>query len=216
MNTDKQNIERMRREYTQHGLSEAEALANPVDQFERWLNDALAVHLVDATAMTLSTATRDGKPSLRIVLLKSFDPAGFVFFTNFESRKGREIVENPYGTVLFYWSALERQVKIEGWIEKISAYESQSYFQSRPFESQIGALASPQSRIIPDRQTLEKKFAQLAEQYQGQEVPCPPHWGGYRLQPALFEFWQGRAHRLHDRLQYTKEGDAWMTQRLAP
>jgi pyridoxamine 5'-phosphate oxidase len=190
---------------------------NPIRQFQRWYDEVRAsgVSEQDATSMTLATATKDGRPSARIVLLKSFDDRGFVFFTNYQSQKGRELTENARASLLFYWPGLWRQVRIEGEVEKISAAESEEYFQSRPLGSRLGAWASNQSEVIDHRETLEARFAELQKRF-GEEVPRPEHWGGYRVKPDSIEFWQGRDNRLHDRLRYRREADAWVIERLAP
>ena len=190
---------------------------DPLKQFEAWYHDALACDLVEPTAMTLATATGDGRPSARTVLLKSFDARGFVFFTNYESRKARELAENPRATLLFWWDKLQRQVRIEGAVERASAGESDEYFASRPRGAQIGARASAQSEIIADRAALERQVKQLNAEFEGRDVPRAAHWGGYRLRAEVIEFWQGRADRLHDRLRYSREaGGAWRIERLAP
>ena len=192
--------------------------ANPVRQFHAWYDEVRAqgVSEQDAISMTLTTATKDGQPSARVVLLKSFDDSGFVFFTNYQSRKGAELAENPRACLLFYWSQLWRQVRIEGVIEKVSPAESEEYFQSRPMGSKLGAWASNQSEVVANRETLEARFVEAQERF-GEEVPRPAHWGGYRLKPESIEFWQGRDNRLHDRLRYgLQEDGAWVIERLAP
>ena len=192
--------------------------ANPIRQFQRWYDEVRAhgVSEQDATSMTLATATRDGRPSARIVLLKGFDDRGFVFYTNYQSRKGKELSENPRACLLFYWPQLWRQVRIEGEVEKISAAESEAYFQSRPLGSKLGAWASNQSEVVDRRETLEARFAELQKRF-GEDVPRPEHWGGYRLKPNSIEFWQGRDNRLHDRLWYRLEEDgSWLIERLGP
>jgi pyridoxamine 5'-phosphate oxidase len=206
----------MRREYTVRGLNEADALADPVEQFRVWFQQAAAAGVPDANAMTLATATPDGRPSARVILLKHFDAGGFAFFTNYHSRKGRELTANPVAALLFFWPELERQVRIEGGVGLVSAEESDAYFRNRPRESRLGACASPQSDVIPGREVLDRQVAELARQYPGDDVPRPPHWGGYRLVPDQFEFWQGRPSRLHDRLCYVPRAGGWQVQRLAP
>jgi pyridoxamine 5'-phosphate oxidase len=207
----------LRREYASRALTEADALDDPIRQFAVWFGEALKSELLDTNAMTLATATRDGEPSARIVLLKGFDETGFVFFTNYESAKGRVLADNPRASLLLFWAALERQVRITGAVTKTSAAESETYFHSRPFESQVGAWASAQSRTVPDRAALESRYAELAGTYAGAAVPLPPFWGGYRVAPETMEFWQGRQSRLHDRLLYTRQHDgAWSRSRLAP
>jgi pyridoxamine 5'-phosphate oxidase len=191
--------------------------ANPIRQFQTWFDEerARGVSEQDATSMTLATASRDGRPSARIVLLKSFDDGGFVFYTNYLSRKANELDENPQACLLFYWSSFWRQVRIDGTVEKVSAEESETYFQSRPLGSKLGAWASNQSIVITGRESLEARFAEFEKRF-GADVPRPPHWGGYRLKPTAIEFWQGRDNRLHDRLLYRLESGAWVIERLAP
>ncbi len=198
-------------------LSETDVAPDPFAQFEQWMQQALNSELPEPTAMTLATATPDGRPSARIVLLKGFDASGFVFYTNYESRKGIELEQNPQATLLFFWPELERQVRIEGRVERISAEESTAYFQSRPKESQLGAWASPQSRVIAGREVVEQRYQELSAQFKHDEtLPLPPFWGGYRLVPTYFEFWQGRPSRLHDRICYTLNQGNWTIARLAP
>src|SRR6266853_5244721 len=189
-------------------LTKSNIDANPIRQFQAWLDEVRGsgVSEQDAISMTLATADKDGQPSARIVLLKSFDDRGFVFYTNYLSRKGKELSENPRACLLFYWSELWRQVRIEGDIEKISHAESEEYFQSRPLGSRVGAWASNQSEVVDNRHTLEARFAELQKRF-GADVPRPKHWGGYRLRPNSIEFWQGRDNRLHDRLRYSLEED---------
>jgi len=192
--------------------------ANPIRQFQTWFDEVRAsgVSEQDATSMTLATATRDGRASARIVLLKSFDDRGFVFYTNYQSRKSKELSENPRACLLFYWPQLWRQVRIEGVVEKISPAESEAYFQSRPLGSKLGAWASNQSEVVDRRETLEARFAELQKRF-GEDVPRPEHWGGYRLKPDSIEFWQGRDNRLHDRLRYRlQESGVWLIERLGP
>lgn len=190
---------------------------DPVEQFGRWFEEAISSGIIEPNAMTLATADREGRPSARMVLLKSFDRHGFVFYTNYESRKGRQLAENSIAALVFFWANLHRQVRIEGQVRKMSADESDRYFASRALRSRLSACASPQSEIIPDRDVLEQRVHELAEQYAGREVPRPTYWGGYRLEPDTVEFWQGREDRLHDRLRYTRESDdRWSIERLAP
>lgn len=211
------NVADIRREYERTGLSEEDLAPNPVEQFGRWLAQAMEVDPQEFTAMTLATADREGRPSARIVLLKGWDERGFVFYTNYESRKGRELDENPRAALVFYWAALDRQVRIEGTVEKTSWEESEAYFHSRPLGAQIGACASRQSLPLPRREDLEQAVRELEERFGGGEVPLPDFWGGYRVVPGLFEFWQGRRSRLHDRLCYVRlpEG-GWRIERLSP
>ena len=210
------SIAALRREYASRALTEADAHDDPMQQFSVWFGEALKSELLDTNAMTLATASRDGGPSARIVLLKGFDDAGFVFFTNYESAKARDLDSNPRACLLLFWAALERQVRVTGRVSKTSAQESDTYFQSRPFESQIGAWASAQSRTLNGRAALEARYAELAAKYAGGPVPLPPFWGGYRVAPETIEFWQGRKSRLHDRLLYTKHDGGWARSRLAP
>jgi pyridoxamine 5'-phosphate oxidase len=197
-------------------LSEATVHPDPIEQFRSWFEAAQASSEVQPSAIALATAARDGKPSARIVLLKGFTEAGFTFFTNYDSRKGRELEENPQAALVCYWASLERQVRIEGTVTRLSGEESDAYFATRPFGSRLSTWVSAQSRVIPDRATLERRMEELRKQYQ-EDVPRPPHWGGYVLAPSSIEFWQGRADRLHDRIRYTRAGDgSWRIERLAP
>lgn len=190
---------------------------NPIKQFQRWLDDAIAACIVIPNAMTLATATPDGKPSARLVLLKHADDRGFVFYTNYNSRKGRELALNPYAALVFSWIELERQVRIEGIVEKVPPEEADVYFTTRPRDSQLSAHASPQSEVIESRNVLDHRMKELSKQYRSKDVPRPPHWGGYRLVPSVIEFWQGRKSRLHDRIEYRRSSDgAWDIRRLAP
>lgn len=211
------DISALRRNYAMESLSESDVQPDPIAQFNKWFQEALDSSLPEPNAMTLATADKQGRPSARTVLLKSYDHAGFVFYTNYESKKGAELAENPYAALLFTWLELERQIRIEGTVTRVTEAESTSYFQSRPKGSQIGAWASPQSRVIPGRAVLEENVAALLAQYADAEVlPKPAHWGGYLVQPELIEFWQGRESRLHDRIRYRLENGAWMIERLAP
>ena len=212
-----EDIQNIRNEYLAASLSESNVNADPIKQFDKWLNEALKAEVQEPTAMTLATATYDGRPSARIVLLKGFDSNGFVFYTNYLSRKGKEIAKNPLGAAMFFWGTLERQVRIEGTIEKISKEDSAKYFQTRPRESQLGAVASPQSQEIPGREILEKKWQEAEAEYLDKDIPKPSFWGGYILKPRLIEFWQGRESRLHDRILYKKiDNKNWKKVRLAP
>ncbi|MBE9127274.1 MULTISPECIES: pyridoxamine 5'-phosphate oxidase [unclassified Coleofasciculus] len=207
----------LRKEYTLQGLTETDVHPNPFEEFKIWFNQALAAQLPEPNAMTLATATSEGKPSARIVLLKNFDERGFVFFTNYESHKGQQLRDNPWGAIAFWWAQLERQVRIEGRVEQVSSAESDAYFQSRPKESQLGAWASLQSQVIESREVLEQRLQQLQKEYGDKKVPRPPQWGGFRLIPSEIEFWQGRPSRLHDRLLYQRGEDGnWIIQRLSP
>lgn len=208
-------IAHLRKEYLKARFDEQDAAPDPFDQFQRWFEEALKAELPEPNAMTLATASREGRPAARIVLLKGFDRRGFTFFTNYASRKGRELAENGHATLLFFWPELERQIRIDGAVDKVAAQESDDYFRVRPLGSRHGAWASTQSAVIPSRQVIEERIAQVAREM-GEDPPRPPHWGGYRLTPACFEFWQGRPSRLHDRLQYTGHGPAWQLERLSP
>lgn len=197
-------------------LREQDAPADPLALFARWYEAAVAAELPEPSAMTLATATPDGVPSARIVLLRGFDERGFTFFTNYQSRKGAELTRNPRAALVFYWELLRRQIRVEGRVEVVSAAESDMYFRGRPFGNRLGAVVSPQSEVIPDRETLEARLDELCRQYTDDEVPRPAHWGGYRVVPATIEFWQGRANRLHDRLRYRRDEAGWRLDRLAP
>jgi pyridoxamine 5'-phosphate oxidase len=213
---NKENYPHLPKEYPSRKFDEKDIDPDPIKQFEKWFNEALKAELKEPNAMALATSTKTGKPSVRIVLLKIYNENGFIFFTNYESRKGNELAQNPIAALVFWWGKMGRQIRIEGSVEMISREESEEYFQSRPFESQISAWASAQSRIVENRDSLEKKYHEIKEQYEGKTVPCPPHWGGYCLTPNLFEFWQGWANRLHDRILYTREKIGWKIERLAP
>ena len=209
-------IAEIRKEYKLKSLSEGEVDINAFSQFTSWWNDALESNIDEVNAMTLATASKEGIPSARIVLLKGYDEKGFVFFTNYNSQKGKDIAENNHATILFFWKELERQVNIKGTIEKVSEKDSDEYFYIRPSASRIGAWSSPQSSVISSRDILEQNEVKFREQF-GDDAPRPPHWGGYILKPQSIEFWQGRASRLHDRLLYTLQTDgSWKIERLAP
>ena len=205
----------MRREYAREGLAEADVDADPVVQFGRWFEQAEQGGLLEPHAMTLATATPDGRPSARMVLLRGFDQRGFCFYTNYQSRKGDELAANPLAALVFWWDKLERQVRVEGRVERTSRAESEEYFASRPPGSQLSAAASPPSRVIDGRATLEGRVTELATGQDGQ-LPLPDFWGGYRLAHEVVEFWQGRPNRLHDRLRYRRAGRGWKLERLAP
>jgi pyridoxamine 5'-phosphate oxidase len=207
----------LRTEYSSQTLLENAIESSPIQQFQKWWDQAVASEIKEPNAMTLATASPDGLPSARIVLLKGFDEKGFVFYTNYESFKAMQLAENPKACLVFHWKELERQVRIMGVVEKVGAEESDIYFHSRPIGSRIGAWASPQSQVIPNREWLEQEFEDRMDEYRNSEVPRPPHWGGYVVKPVIIEFWQGRYSRLHDRIQYTLEGNsAWKIERLAP
>ena len=212
----KSAIADIRKDYKQHALDEADVAAVPFDQFDKWWNDAIAAEVEEVNAMTLATASKEGIPSARIVLLKGYDKHGFVFFTNYESNKGKALLDNPHAALVFFWKELERQVRIEGRVEKVSAEESDEYFLSRPEGSRIGAWSSPQSAIIANRTIIETNVTQYTKRFEGHEIPRPDYWGGYRVIPTSFEFWQGRSSRLHDRFQYKKENTQWLRKRLTP
>jgi pyridoxamine 5'-phosphate oxidase len=211
------SIADIRKDYKLKSFSEADAYPNAIVQFDRWWQEAVISEIPEVNAMTLATASTDGLPSARIVLLKGFDNRGFIFFTNYNSYKAQQLKENPRGCLVFFWKEVERQVRITGLIEKTSNEESDSYFNSRPERSRISAIASPQSEVITDRDWLESQVKSLASRFQGKTPERPAHWGGYRLRPITIEFWQGRSNRLHDRLQYTlMENGEWKIERLAP
>ncbi len=212
------DLEKLREEYAAHSLDVSTAQVDPFHQMELWLADALNAGLPEPNAMTLATCTPDGRPSARVVLLKGMDAQGLDFYTNYESRKGREMAQNPRVAAVFLWLGLHRQVRVEGYVEKLSPEQSTRYFQTRPIGSQIGAAVSPQSEVLPDRDALEAEFQRLNAIYgDGGPLPRPDHWGGYKIIPGCFEFWQGRRSRLHDRLQYVRHGNGqWHITRLAP
>ncbi|GIZ53186.1 pyridoxamine 5'-phosphate oxidase [Noviherbaspirillum aridicola] len=210
------SIADIRKEYSRASLSEEDVAADPVEQFSKWFAEAVAAQVPEPNAMTVATVNAEGRPSSRILLIKEFDQRGFTFFTNYESRKGQELQANPHAALLFFWSELERQVRIEGRVEQITAAENDAYFNSRPLNSRLGALASDQSRPAGSRGELEARFARVAAQF-GEQPPRPAHWGGYRLVPDYIEFWQGRPSRFHDRIAYSRHPDGgWRRQRLQP
>lgn len=216
MELNKQNLHDLRQEYRSAELAETDVESNPILQFKKWFTEAVNSRLFEPNVMTLATANASGKPSARILLLKGFDEDGFVFYTNYNSDKGKDLAENPNAAMVFFWPELERQVRIEGTVRKIAEEDSTAYFHSRPVGSQIGATASPQSSIIPNREVLEEKVKQLTQEFEGKQIPRPLHWGGYLLSPTHIEFWQGRPSRLHDRLNYHLVEGSWIINRLAP
>lgn len=211
-----ETLQNLRQEYRSASLTEADVEKDPIAQFAKWFTDAMSAQLYEPNVMTLATADRHGKPSARIVLLKGFDENGFVFYTNYDSHKGRELQENPQASLVFFWPELERQVRIDGKVTKTDPEVSDQYFHSRPQGSQIGAIASHQSTILADRQDLEQKVIDLTAAYEGKEIPRPAHWGGFVVSPESIEFWQGRPSRLHDRITYQLKGGEWKINRLAP
>jgi pyridoxamine 5'-phosphate oxidase len=210
------SIADIRKEYMRESLSEGDVELDPFLQFTRWWKEAVGSDITEVNAMTLATCNKEGMPSARTVLLKDYDKSGFVFFSNYESRKAKDIDENPQASLLFFWKELERQVRIEGRIEKVDATESDSYFHSRPEGSRIGAWASPQSRVVRSRDVIEENVRRYQAAFEQAPIPRPPHWGGYRVIPVHIEFWQGRPSRLHDRILYSIEADSWKISRLAP
>ena len=217
MTVKKEIIENLRQDYRSASLTEKDVANDPISQFAKWFAEALDGGLYEPNAMTLATATHDGKPSARTMLLKGFDRTGFTFYSNYLSRKGKEISKNPAASIVFFWAELERQVRIEGVLEKTSKEESEKYFHSRPKESQLGAIASQQSQVINGREELEQTWKELIEKFADKDVPKPAYWGGYVLKPQIVEFWQGRPGRLHDRIVYKKaDKNNWKIIRLAP
>ena len=211
------SIADIRKNYSQKTLLENEAKANPIQQFAKWWDEAIASAIDEVNAMTLATASSDGVPSARIVLLKGFDEKGFTFFTNYDSFKGQQVAENPKACLVFFWKELERQIRITGLIEKVPVEDSNTYFHSRPVDSQVGAIASPQSQVIENREWLDNHYKDVEKELNGTIIQRPRHWGGYIVKPVIIEFWQGRPSRLHDRLQYTlQENGEWKIERLAP
>ncbi|MEQ1676048.1 MAG: pyridoxamine 5'-phosphate oxidase [Chitinophagaceae bacterium] len=211
------NIASIRRNYSQKKLTEQKAAADPIKQFTKWWKQAVKSEIEEVNAMTLATASSDRVPAARIVLLKDFSEKGFSFYTNYNSFKGQQLAENPKACLVFFWKEMERQVRITGLIEKLDAETNDSYFNSRPEESRLGAIASPQSQVIQNREWLDARFKQLKKDFKGKEVERPEHWGGYLVKPVIIEFWQGRPGRLHDRLQYTLDDTGnWKIERLAP
>jgi pyridoxamine 5'-phosphate oxidase len=213
---DKEQLQKLREDYSKHSLDESDVSSDPIEQFETWMKEALKAEVPEPNAMTLSTVGAGNKPHSRVVLLKGIENDDFVFYTNHKSDKGAEIDQNPNVALCFLWLELERQVRIEGRAEKLSEDESEAYFKKRPYKSQIGALASNQSAVVPNRAFLEDRFKELEETYSEGKVPKPESWGGYRVKPEVLEFWQGRRSRLHDRIKFEKVGDKWDIKRLSP
>lgn len=212
-----QELANLRQEYTKDTLDVSTILTNPIQQFEKWFKEATQSGVVEPNAMTVSTVKPDGRPTSRVILLKGIENQKFVFFTNYQSAKGKELENNPAVALNFFWPELERQVRIEGLVNRIDAARSETYFQSRPRGSQVGAWSSPQSAVLETRSILEDRMKEIEKRFEGKDVlPKPQQWGGYEVEPLLFEFWQGRASRLHDRIQFTKEGQNWKIFRLAP
>lgn len=211
-----ETIADIRKDYKLKSLLEKDVKSDPAEQFSVWWNEAVNSQIEEVNAMTLATATPDGMPSARIVLLKGFTPEGFKFYTNYQSHKGTELAQNPYAALVFFWKELERQVRIEGTVEKLSEQDSEAYFKTRPAASKIGAWASPQSTPVAGRYIIEQNELKYRAQFGEENIPKPPHWGGYIVKPVKIEFWQGRRSRLHDRIQYTKQNTEWLIERIAP
>ncbi len=211
------SVDAFRQQCALQSLNETEVAPDPFVQFRRWFDQALAAQLPEPHAMTLATVTADGKPAARVVLLRSFDDSGFVFYTNYDSRKGQELAANPWAALVFFWVELHRQIRIEGRVQPVTPEESDAYFRSRPWGNCLSAWASRQSQVIGNREVLEQRMQELMAEYQNRVVPRPPYWGGYRVLPTAIEFWQGRPNRLHDRLHYVQlEDGSWRIQRLSP
>jgi pyridoxamine 5'-phosphate oxidase len=217
MKSLRNKISKLRSEYDGEALDENSVFANPLQQFEKWMEEALLKQVTDPNAMILATASKDAKPSLRALLLRDFSEMGFVFYTNYNSRKGKEIEENPNGSLLFFWPALQRQIRIEGCLEKLAPAYSELYFKSRPFGNQVSAWISPQSTEVENKYFLEENYKSFEKKFSNKNIPYPEFWGGYSLKPSRYEFWQGQLNRLHDRIQYIRsEDDSWRISRLAP
>lgn len=215
-NMDKEKLQQLRRDYILKSLDENEIEDHPIKQFQKWFGEALAVIQDDPNAMTLATVDKENQPHARVVLLKEIKDSGFVFYSNYNSNKSKDLHGNPNAALSFFWPSLERQIRIEGKVERLTREESEKYFYSRPYKSQIGALASHQSQVVESRKQLEERFNQLSDQYEEGKVPMPEWWGGFILIPDSIEFWQGRTSRLHDRIKYVKEEESWQIQRLSP
>ncbi len=211
------DIAALRKEYSREELTETSVSASPFEQFSRWFDEAMAAELPEPTAMTLATVSESGQPSARVVLLKGITDRGFIFYSNYASHKGQDLDATPLAALLFFWPELERQIRIEGWVEQLTPEESHAYFSTRPLASQIGAWASEQSSVVPSKAFLEQRYAEMQQRFADGTVPLPPTWGGYRVIPATFEFWQGRPSRMHDRIRYRRnEEDRWEVERLSP
>lgn len=210
-----EDLRNLRKQYTKKKLSASSVSPDPFKQFTKWFEETLRSDFYEPNAMTIATSTKDGVPSVRVVLLKEYDERGFVFYSNYKSKKGKDLESNPRASALFYWDSLERQIRIEGTVEKVTKQESEDYFKTRPFKSRIGAWASNQSSVIENRSVIVREFLNYLVKFRN-NVPLPPTWGGYRLTPTSFEFWQGRPNRLHDRIKYTKQRSGWKIERLAP